>query len=194
MTIPTASSSPRCNASEAAAPGAGRFRSAAVALALLAAFAGCGGPTPERARISRAQPVASVDGAALELVQQLQFSAPMLAALDAGVPLRFVYTIETCGSPQPRVAIDLSYSPLTRRYTLAGGGEPRRFGRRSALLAALDRVRLPLADSTALGCSGSVQLAFDVAALPAPLRLPALLSPADWQLVSPTVRWSTATG
>ncbi len=118
----------------------------------------------------------------------------MLEALDAGIALRFNYAIAACDDSQlTSTAIELSYSALTRRYSLRGGaGEQRYFVRRSGLLAALDRIRLPLESVSALRCAGSVRLALDLAALPTPLRLPALLLPGDWQLISPPFAWSAA--
>jgi len=154
----------------------------------------CSAPTPERASISSARPLPSASGADLEIVQQLRLSPAMLEALDAGIALRFNYSIKACDDSRLAAsAIELSYSALTRRYALRGGdGEQRYFGRRSSLLAALDRIRLPLSDLASLQCAGVVALALDLSALPTPLRLPALLLPAEWQLISPPFAWSAA--
>jgi len=161
---------------------------------LVLLLAACGAPTPDRASISSARALASAGGADLEVVQQLRLSPAMLAALDAGIPLRFNYAVTACDDSQlTRSVIELSYSALTRRYSLRGGdGEQRYFARRSGLLAALDRIRLPLSGVESLQCEGVVQLALDLSALPTPLRLPALLLPGEWQLVSPPFAWSAA--
>ncbi len=115
----------------------------------------------------------------------------MLGALDAGIPLQLVYRIVGCGGATAESRLELSYSALTHRYGLrAGSDEQRYFSRRSALLASLDRIRLPLADRRALACDGKVQLQLDLAALPLPLRLPALLLPGEWRLTSLVYAWS----
>ncbi len=171
-----------------------RLASRLIGLLLVTGLAGCGSDAPERAQISSAQPVASAAGADLEIVQQLQFSPPMLGALDAGIDLHLRYRVTLCeGDATGSRVIILSYSALTRRYAIQlGDGVRRHFSRRSALLAALDRVRLPLADASSLACAGSVQVALDLSALPTPLRLPALLLPREWRLTSPTTAWPAA--
>lgn len=165
-------------------------------LVLLTPLAGCLQATPERARISSARPVETATGASLDIVQQLQLSPPMLAALEAGIPLRLVYEIDGCpGTRRQSASVELRFAALTRRYELRmGEGERRYFSRRSALLAALDRVRLPLAEAIDGGCPGAVRVGLDLAALPTPLRLPALLRPADWRLLSPEQTWTGAAG
>lgn len=177
---------PRCNGTERAA----------LVVALLMALAGCAGQAAQRAEISAARPLPSVDGSVLEVSQDLRFSKPMRDALDAGLPLRLSYRVRGCaGALARRIDVDLRHSALTRRYELhVDAAEPRYFARRSALYAALDQLRLPLGDAAFLDCPGSVQLHLDLAALPAPLRLPALLQPQAWRMRSTVRTWTGAAG
>jgi hypothetical protein len=165
-----------------------------VLLALLPALAGCLGTTPERATISDVRVLDAPGGRVLEVTQQLRLSRTMHNALASGIPLRLVYRIDAC-QPQPQSArIELRYVALTRSYEMRRSGEAtvRRFARRSALLAALDRVRLPLAGPLDDDCRGRLAVAMDLTSLPTPLRFPALLKPGEWRLVSPTVTWHAA--
>lgn len=158
-------------------------------LAPLLVLGGCLGETPDRARIASAQARDSGAGAVLEIEQQLRWSPRMLEALGNGIPLRLAYQLD-CGDWRSQHFLELRYAPLQRAYTLRSmDGRERRFGRRSALLAALDRVRLPLPEPLPRACQGSVRMALDLTALPTPLRFPALLRPNQWRLVSPRASW-----
>lgn len=168
-----------------------RWKNAA-SLACLPLLAGCLGQTPERARILEAR--VSGEGAArqLEVTQQLRFSDKMRDALENGIPLRLTYRLEGCGEPA-YLMLDLRYSPLNRHFELHRPGEAqaRSFARSGALLAALDRVHLPMGEYGA-GCSGRVAVGLDLTSLPTPLRFPAFLQPGDWRMVSAPVAWSTS--
>lgn len=133
---------------------------------------------------------------ALDLRLRLTPSATLLDALDHGVPL--VLRLDVGASaPGTRLhtvrRIELRYLPLAGRYawTDLDVGTTRLFARRALLLAALDRIRLPL-DATwrdlPAGSRCRVSLALDVDALPAPLRVPALFSP-QWRLATADHRW-----
>lgn len=156
-------------------------------------LAGCLGETPERARIVAAHTVDSGRGPVLEIEQALRFSPTMLDALANGIPLRLIYVIDSCvGTPGWRSmqAIELRYAPLRRAYEMrAASGTPRRFARRSALLAALDRVRVAMPAKLPADCERSVQVVLDLVSLPTPLRIPAFLRPDDWRMVSPRAAW-----
>ena len=161
-------------------------RLVALCCSLALCLLGCSAATPERAEILHAQ--IGADGAreTLEVEQHLRFSAIMLEALSNGIALHLRYELDGCDDPQaPRVV--LTYSPLTDEYELqrvgAGESSQRRFARRSALLAALRRVRLPVTAGSR-DCADNVRVSFDLAALPTPLRLPALIDRADWALQS----------
>lgn len=158
---------------------------------VLLALAGCGlGETPERAEILEARVLERAG--AIELGQRLVLSPTMLDALENGIPLRLGYRIDGCvsGGVPRGFALELRYRPLARQYELRGAdGELRHFGRRSALLAALDRVRLPLPG--AADCGGRASVALDLVALPTPLRFPALMRPEEWRLVSPEYAWTS---
>ncbi|MCG6116881.1 MAG: DUF4390 domain-containing protein [Aquimonas sp.] len=156
-------------------------------LALPVLMTGCrseqAGPAAE-ARIDAARVLVGPSGAALELDQSLRFNPRMLDALSNGIALRLEYRLRACtGRLQARPALWLRYFPLTQEYELRWQGESvgRRFERRAALLAALDRVRVPLAPGMA-ECAGEVRMQLDRAALPAPLRFPALIGLEDWRL------------
>lgn len=130
----------------------------------------------------------------LELSQRMRFSPTMLEALDSGIPLRLTYRLDWCDNHRVigRTLV-LRYTPLSGRYELSGlDGPARRFSQRSALLAALDRVRLPLASAPPGDCTLRAEVALDLTALPTPLRFPALLEPGEWRLVSPIRQWPPA--
>lgn len=155
-------------------------------LGLTLLLIGCADERAERAELHSVRALTGAAGSEIEIVQTLRLSEPMLAALDSGIALRLVYALSDCGRARPsEVALDLSYSALTRRYALRiGSGEPRYFSRRSGLLAALDRIRLPLQQAPAPACARAVAVHLDRAALPTPLRLPAVLFAGEWRLQS----------
>ena len=156
--------------------------------------AGCSsGESPQRAQLSSVRAISGgISGAELDIVQRLRFSEPMLAALDAGIALPLDYRIDACdGRERSLHRIDLRYAPLTRRYEMRlGSGEARRFVRRSALLAALDRIQLPLESTDSLNCSGTLEMSLRIAGLPAPLRIPAMLQPDQWRFETSPMPWS----
>jgi hypothetical protein len=159
---------------------------------LLAALAGCLGATPERARIVEARLVRDAGRAELELLQDLRFSRSMRDALANGIPLRLVYGIEGCGVQGAQI-LELRYLPLLRHYELQRIGDPqsRSFARRSALLASLDRIRLPLTREPDGACRGRVSMALDLTSLPTPLRIPAFLQREEWRLISAPTAWTS---
>ena len=165
-------------------------RLAIVALAVVGA--GCSAPSAERASLDRVEVERGVDGPVLVVDQRLQFSRTMLRALTQGIPLRLDYRLHGCGASsrwEHRAALEMSFASVRRVYELRdGSGEVRRFARRSALLAALDRVRIPLDDVPA-ACAGQVSAALDPDALPAPLRLPAWLESDEWRMQSESRSW-----
>jgi hypothetical protein len=169
-----------------------RWKSAA-SLALLPLLAGCLGQTPERARILEAHVTGVGAARQLEVTQRLRFSAKMREALEHGIPLRLTYRIEACDVTQYQ-SIGLQYSPLNRHYEVHRPGETtaRAFARSGALLASLDRVRLPIGEAFAPRCDGRVTVGLDLTSLPTPLRFPAFLQPGDWRMVSPPTAWSTS--
>lgn len=166
-----------------------RWKSA-LSLLLALPLAACLGETPERARILDTRIVRDAGRAELELTQDLRFSRTMREALSHGIPLRLVYVIEGCGVNALQ-GLELRYVPLTRRYEVQhmGQAQPRSFARRTALLASLDRIRIPLAGEPGADCTGTVSVVLDLTTLPTPLRFPAFLERAEWRLVSPTVPW-----
>lgn len=125
------------------------------------------------------------EGDDLVLDLDLRFTETQLQALDHGIPLRLAVHL---GTAAPAALIDLRYSPLPRQYelVLANGGGPRVFASRARLLAALDRI--VIADVRAARGNARVELVSS--ALPAPLRLPALID-REWQLATPALAWGT---
>jgi len=161
------------------------------ALAFALMLAGCDGNTPDRAQLLRAEVFPTIDGLQLELTQELRLTPKMREAIDHGIPLRLRYRISACGAQIER-ALWLRYAPLNARYELQreDDGEVRSFARFPALIAALDRVRLPLDLPPQARCGGVVRVDLDQAALPTPLRLPALFEPNDWRLQSTVRSWT----
>lgn len=153
---------------------------------------GCLGATPDRARILEARLVRDAGRAELELIQDLRFSRSMRDALANGIPLRLIYGIHGCDVDAAQI-LELRYLPLLRHYELQRLGDPqwRSFARRSAVLASLDRIRLPLARDPGDACRGSVSMALDLTTLPTPLRFPAFLQREEWRLISAPQAWST---
>lgn len=159
--------------------------------ALLAACAR--GPAP--AASVRAAEVVAEPAPALTATLQLELSPTMLEALERGIPLRLVFALRRDGGDGTlvaRPALELRYAPLAQQFLLADdSGTTRSFARRTQLLAALDRVRLPLPPEWADAPAGAhyvLRLRLDDAALPGPLRLPALVS-RDWRLASDEYAW-----
>lgn len=162
-------------------------------LALLAAalLAAChGGGAIEGARIDAGE------APAIDARLRLTPSPDLLEALDRGVPLvlRLELGAQGAGARLHAVRrVELRFLPLARRYawTDLDAGTTRTFARRSLLLAALDRVRLPLDPAWSglpAGTRCTLAVALDVDALPPPLRLPALFSP-RWRLSLPEHTW-----
>lgn len=161
-------------------------------LLLASLLAGCLRDTPERAAITQVRVARTLDGATLDVTQELLFSPTVRDALRTGIPLRLVYQVTGCDADEA-IVLRLRYAPLGRQYELQREGDAavRRFPRIDALFAALDRVRLPLRRVPRDGCSGRVAVALDLTSLPTPLRFPAFLDPEAWRMVSPPVVWPT---
>jgi hypothetical protein len=129
--------------------------------------------------------------------QSLQLSQQARAALEHGVDLTIRFDMDLReGSSMIRRAIDsrryvISYLPLSRRYELSGMQDARSqtFPRLRHLLSELGKVNLVLATGplTAGEYELRVRVKMDKQRLPAPMRLPALLS-AQWRHDS---EWST---
>lgn len=167
-------------------------RRACVGLIAAAMLCGCGTQPQARAEIEAVRRVGGQGAPALEVQQRLDFSPRMLDALSNGIALRIDYRLEACdGGVHERRPLWLRYFPLAREFELRWQGDDggRRFARRSALLAALDQVRVALPESAA-ACAGELSLELELTALPAPLRLPALIGLEDWRLAAGPHAWS----
>lgn len=157
-------------------------------LVLLLALSACGSAEPPRALIEHARPLQRGAALQLEVQQRLDFQPNMLAALSNGIPLRLDYHLEYCATRERAMrSLWLRYYPLANEFEMRweGAAQGRRFARRGALLAALDRVRIELPDE-AIGCALTLHVQLERSALPAPLRFPALIGWQDWRLASPS--------
>jgi hypothetical protein len=163
---------------------------------VLGLLGGCADGEPPQARILGAQ-LRAEPAPVLEADLRLRFSAPMLEALDRGIPLALEFRLDGRG----RVArlalrrhLELRYLPLAQQYQIRDreSGSVRRVARRTQLFAALDRVHLPLPPEwRALAAPPAelrLRVALDDETLPGPLRLPALVS-AAWRLRAPEYAW-----
>ena len=130
----------------------------------------------------------------------MRLSRPVREALDSGIPLtvefiarhrqrgRWLSGVEN----QTRKRWDIRYLPLSRHYALSDtdSGQQETFARFRHLQVRMNQVLLAL--PLASGSSGPQQLEVKVrlrlASLPAPMRLPALLS-REWQLHSAWKQW-----
>ena len=155
---------------------------------------------PGQLVVRQARIVDVADGTQLDLDIDCQLNGPMSDALEHGIPLTLGIEVEAAGraAPPQRLAFELRYFPLTRRYQLreADGGAVRSFSAYGSLFDALGAVRMPLPDAFAKLPAGTrvrVRVGLDHGALPGPLRLPAILEPA-WRLVAPEYAWTVAAG
>ena len=145
--------------------------------------------------------VHAIDGIELDLDLDCQLNGPMSDALEHGIPLTLGLELASeahNGSMRERRTIELRYFPLTRRYQLREPGSDvvRSFSAYGSLIDALASIRIPLPSTFAELPPGTrlrVRVALDHAALPGPLRLPALLEPA-WRLAAPEYTWIVAAG
>ena len=149
-------------------------------IVLSLALAACGGD-PQGSTLRSAR----IEDGALRLELDLRFTDTLLQALDHGIPLQLALHVDGASASVQR--IELRYRPLSRQYELRlpGEADARVFASRARLLAALDRVVL----SEVSAASGRVRVELVSSALPAPLRLPALIE-REWQLATPQRSWS----
>ena len=159
------------------------------------ALAACGAREGAPSATILAAAVADEPAPTLTANLRVAFSPVMLEALERGIPLRLAFALQRSGggaSLAARPALTLSYAPLAQQYLLVDdSGAARSFARRTQLLAALDRVRVPLPPAFAgapAGARYALRVRLDDAALPGPLRLPALVS-RDWRLATDEHVW-----
>ncbi len=136
-------------------------------------------------RIERADEVAATTPT-LQLALAVQLGERATAALDAGLMLAFEVEWRLADGRRLRQHLVLRYSPLLRSYELAiGDAQPQPHALRNHLLAAMENARLrwPQARGCVNASGGEVRVRLDPAALPAPLRLPALVD-GDWRFDS----------
>jgi hypothetical protein len=122
----------------------------------------------------------------LQLVMSIKLGSRATEAIEAGLVLSFKVDWELADGRELQQSLLLRYSPLLRSYQLGIGQEVvQTFSLRNSLLAAMENARLrwPEARACAGECGGQVRVRLDPAALPAPLRLPALVD-SDWRFDS----------
>lgn len=159
-------------------------------------LAACGSAGAPRAQIEDVRVLRRGDAVVLDVQQRLDFQPHMLEALSNGIALRIDYHLEYCAGREQAVRnLWLRYYPLASEFEMRWQGEEqgRRFARRGALLAALDRIRIALPVGAA-DCDVVMRLQLERSALPAPLRFPALIGLQDWRLESAPFRLAAAGG
>lgn len=182
-------------------------RSAWPALLLVLVLAGCDAIRAQRPgalEVRNARLAGGSGTATLELGLDCRLSGPAQDALEHGIPITLQVDLAAGRWPQARMQtrrLELRYFPLSRRYQLreigangAGGAEARSFVTPAYLFAALGALRFELpADFSDLPPATPLRVSarLDPAALPGPLRLPALFEPA-WRLASPEYAWTPA--
>lgn len=122
----------------------------------------------------------------LQLALAIDLGPRATEALESGLMLAYTVEWQLADGRRLQQSLSLRYSPLLRSYQLAIGSTPTQaFTLRNSLLAAMEnaRVRWPDAPECAGACGGRVRVRLDPAALPAPLRLPALVD-SDWDFDS----------
>lgn len=126
-------------------------------------------------------------GNRLNLDIDMRLSATHLEALDHGVPLRLEFITAPLAGAGTIEAVELSYSPLSDHYEMRRSDEtaPRVFQTRAQLLAALDRISLPIAGGST---QGFVRARLNIDALPPALRMTARFD-RRWQLETRTSPW-----
>jgi hypothetical protein len=150
--------------------------------------------------------IASASVAGNDLVARIDWRPDdsLLEALDHGIPLDFVFTLQAqkplafglhVSAAQQRRHIQLRYFPLSRYYQLLDldRHQSRGFPARAAALAAFEDIRIPLsAWNTAQADRYRLDVAIDRTTLPGVLRVSSLVRPA-WWLRSDTFTWPAAT-
>ncbi|MGH8173109.1 MAG: DUF4390 domain-containing protein [Rhodanobacteraceae bacterium] len=185
-------------------------KSLASVLALAACqLAGCGvmaQQQPGTLSIRSARLSEIADAPVLELALDCRLSGPMQDALDHGIPLTILITVDSGRWYLPGSAlhsdrrIELRYFPLSRRYQLrdldTASADVRSFATPGYLSAGLNSLRLPLPSTFAALSSGArvrIDAGLETARLPGALRLPALFEPA-WRLSAAEFTWQAPAG
>lgn len=143
---------------------------------------------------------AALDAGILNVSCDWQPDARVLDALDHGIELPFVVTVQAARSSmrstQIRRHVQLRYFPLSRQYQVhdAEDATTRNYAARALALAAMENLRLPLPGFDSSGATRlSVRITLDHDALPGALRLPAVLQSA-WHMDSGDYTWLPRAG
>lgn len=178
-------------------------------MALVAAFAlaGCGAlrDQPSGTLVVRNARIGTgVAAPSLELGLDCRLSGPAQDALEHGIPITLQVRLAAGSWPHVQEQlrrIELRYFPLSRRYQLretglndASSADPRSYATPAYLFAGLTALRFELPTQFAdlpAATPLRVSARLDLAALPGPLRLPALFDPA-WKLEATEYAWTAA--
>jgi hypothetical protein len=136
--------------------------------------------------------IAFADGLSIQAAQQAsgvlqvevrtQLQAEVFEALEASVPISFVWLVDSNGKEQS-FPMTIRYTPLFERFELERFGNRAHFRLRAELIDAFSNLMLPIETPVK-----RVRLRIQLGKLPAPLRLPAVFSSAwdldtDWYTV-----------
>jgi hypothetical protein len=136
--------------------------------------------------------IASADGLSIQSAQQAsgvlqvevstQLQAEVFEALEASVPISFIWLVDSDGKEQS-FPMTMRYTPLFERFELERFGNRAHFRLRAELIDAFSNLMLPIETPVK-----RVRLQIQLGKLPAPLRLPAVFSSAwdldtDWYAV-----------
>ena len=147
---------------------------------------------------------AALDAGTLTLRCDWRPDAQVLDALDHGIELPFVVTVQALRpgdfgletAAQIHRHVQLRYFPLSRRYQVrdAEDATTRNYAARALALAAMENLRLPLPGFDGAGATQlRVRITLDRDALSGALRLPALLQSA-WRMDSGDYTWLPRAG
>ena len=182
---------------------------ASVALIGACLLAGCGAlaqQQPGKLAIRAARLAPAADAPVLVLSLDCRLSGPMQDALDHGIPLTLLITVDAGrwnfvrSDAHAERRVELRYFPLSRRYQLrdldTATADVRSFATPGYLSASLNSLRLPLSPAFASLPQGTrmhVDAGLETAKLPGALRLPALFEPA-WRLAAAEFTWQLPAG
>jgi hypothetical protein len=143
---------------------------------------------------------AALDAGILSVNSDWRPDAQVLDALDRGIELPFVVSVQALRpgtrSTQIRRHVQLRYFPLSRQYQVRDveDAATRNYAVRALALAAMENLRLPLAAFDSAGATRlRVRITLDRDALPGALRLPAVLQSA-WRMDSGDYSWHPQAG
>lgn len=159
-------------------------------IALVATMVACSGQRESAIEFSRLVAIDTADGPRLEVDQRMTLSPAMVDAISHGVALVFDYRLRDCHGRVSHARVEVMQRQVDRRFLLTDPeGRVREFASLSGLIAATDRLRLPIPTMPEADCHGTLRAALDLTSLPLPLRFPAFFRPTAWRLVTAEQPW-----